>query len=518
MMNRSEQAEIDRLVSEIADIGTSAECVERLDAILRNRRDLQEYYASTMALHMLLDFEFDLSMQQFQPVVPRAERSPRQNIAAVGDQCLALSTRIGRDAASLARKVRGRTYVWQAIAAAAVLTTLAVGYILWRTEDLQQPVPFVYSPAELHKPARDVHGQQDGLVVRDAQSLRVISRLTKTPSLTSLRLPQCPSNEPVGITLCRGTAWMEKAPMQRERGYVVAVAPGYQMDVFVYSDAAFQNGLSVVELDEEGHMTGSAISFSNLEKGKATAKSRVGCIGNYSEFNDRKTNKYYLLTGSHLPPHKLVEDSWHLSDFKVQYDSSDIMVIGWDDSGYIESDAGYLPDRDFNDLRAILRFSQPGAVPPSSSPVVSYSRETDNEPLLATSEITGYPIDVRPNEALVVLVSSSARLQNSIRVVDAPSRKILWHDDGPPIDASSIQDIDRGVFVIRNFSANVRRYEIQSQCARQTENGKLQWQDNPYQAFADGDQSIVVGFEDSVDETDNVDWNDIRVYARWLSD
>jgi hypothetical protein len=311
---------------------------------------------------------------------------------------------------------------------------------------------------------------------------------------------------------------MEKSPLQRERGYVVAVAPGYQMDVFVYSDAAFQNGLSVVELDADGRMTGSAISFNNLEKGNATGKSRVGCIGNYSEFNDRKTTKYYLLTGSHLPPHRSPDESWCLSDFKVQYDSSDIMVIGWDDSGYIETDAGFLPDRDFNDLRAILRFSQPGSTLQSSSPVVNVARGNEGEPAVAGPEITGYPIDVRPNEALVLLISSSAGLQNSVRVVDAPSRKVLWHDDGPPLNSSEFQDVDRGVYVIRNFSANVRRYEIQSQCARHAGDGKLLWQDNPYQAFADGDQSVIVGFEDSVDVTDNVDWNDIRVYARWLSD
>ena len=473
---------------------------------------------SAMDLHMLLDFEFDLSMQQFQPVVPRAERPATRNISSVGDQCLALSTRIGHDAAVLARKISGRAYIWEAIAAAAVLAMLVGSYAMWRSSELQQPTTFTYSPAESHRPTRESQDQQDGFVVRDAQSLRVISRLTKTPSLTSLRLPQCACDEPVGITLCSGTAWIEKSPKQRERGYVVAVAPGHQMDVFVYSDAAFQNGVSIVEIDDEGRMTGSAISFSNLEKGNATGKSRVGCIGNYSEFNDRKTPKYYLLTGSHLSPHKTADESWRLSDFKVQYDSSDIMVIGWDDSGYIETESGFRPDRDFNDLRAIMRFSQPGSMMQSSSPVISYSRDVDGELSLAGPETTGYPIDVRPNEALVLLISSSAMLQNSVRVVDLPSRKILWHDDGPPVDSSDVHDIDRGVYVVRNFSANVRRYEIQSQCAQQTDFGKLQWQDNPYKAFADGDRSVIVGFEDSFDVKDNVDWNDIRVYARWLSD
>jgi len=514
-MNRAEQVEIDRLVSELADVGAAPECMQQLDAVLRNRSDLQQYYASVMALHMLLDFEFDLSMRQFQPVVTRSGNAPR-GISVVGDQCVALSAKISRDAAHFARGINGREYFWQVIAAAAMLTALVVGYFLWRTSDLQQPSVFAGVSADRRH--LDTESQSDGLVVRDVQSLRVISRLTKTPSLASLRLPQCAGQATAGITLCSGTAWMEKSPLQRERGYVVAVAPGYQMDVFVYSDAADQNGLSVVELDQEGRLTGSAISFNNLEKGNTAGKSRVGCIGNYSEYNDRKTAKYYLLTGSHLPPRRASDDSWCLSDFKVQYDSSDVMVIGWDDSGYRESEDVFRPDRDFNDLRAIIRFSQPGSTMLLSSPVVNYSRNSDGDSELASPEITGYPIDVRPNEALVLLVSSSAGLQNSVRVVDVPSRRILWRDDGPPREATEFQDVDRGVFVIRNFSANVRRYEIQSQCAMHTAEGRIRWQDNPYQAFADGDQSVIVGFEDSVDVTDNVDWNDIRVYARWLSD
>jgi hypothetical protein len=291
------------------------------------------------------------------------------------------------------------------------------------------------------------------------------------------------------------------------------------MDLYVYTDAAFQNGLSVVELDDDGRMTGGAISFSNLEKGESkTAKRRLGCIGNYSEFNDRLKPKYYLLTGTHRTPQHETDDMWRLSDFEVQYNSSDIMVIGWDDNGYVEDESGFAPDRDFNDVRAMLRFSRPGASPPQSFEV-KYSPDIERDLPLVDAKVTGFPVEVKPGEALVMMVSSSAGLQNSIRVVEAPSRRIIWLNDDPPADANGPQDEDRGVYVVRNYSSTVRQYEIQAQHVRSgSEPGRPQWSDSPYQTFEDGDRSVIIGFEDNITVPVNVDWNDIRVYARWLSD
>ncbi len=82
MMNRSEQFEIDRIVSEIADEGVSSERTARLDSLLRERPDLQQHYSRAMVLHMLLNFEFDLSMQKLQPVILRTESQSQRSACA----------------------------------------------------------------------------------------------------------------------------------------------------------------------------------------------------------------------------------------------------------------------------------------------------------------------------------------------------------------------------------------------------------------------------------------------------
>ena len=58
-MNRDEQFEIDRLLSQIADEGTSREFAERLGELLLDRPDLQEHYSQAIRLHMVLAHQIE---------------------------------------------------------------------------------------------------------------------------------------------------------------------------------------------------------------------------------------------------------------------------------------------------------------------------------------------------------------------------------------------------------------------------------------------------------------------------
>src|SRR5690606_24635827 len=73
----SEQLEIERLLSDIADDGATPERTTRLQELLLNRPDLQGYYARVVALHTLLKYEFDLTAQQFAPLLDDHRSSER---------------------------------------------------------------------------------------------------------------------------------------------------------------------------------------------------------------------------------------------------------------------------------------------------------------------------------------------------------------------------------------------------------------------------------------------------------
>ena len=78
--------------------------------------------------------------------------------------------------------------------------------------------------------------------------------------------------------------------------------------------------------------------------------------------------------------------------------------------------------------------------------------------------------------------------------------------------------MERSSLIIRNDGDTVRQYQLYGRYQPGALTGDNTWQALPYKVLAEGDGSVTVGYEDSIDLTDNIDWNDIRVHARWFSD
>src|SRR5262245_15518816 len=120
-MNQSEQLEIDRLLSQIADEGTSPELVRQLSELLLDRPDLQEHYSQVMRLHMLLMHEMGLSSPSFKPVVPRPEC---QFVKELNEDCSIdeeLMASLGRDPLLSREAARRQTWSLSFLAASAAV-------------------------------------------------------------------------------------------------------------------------------------------------------------------------------------------------------------------------------------------------------------------------------------------------------------------------------------------------------------------------------------------------------------
>lgn len=522
-MTTAEQFEIDRLLSQIADEGASSQSVALLGELLFNRPDLQQHYAKAMRLHMMLAYEMWLSSPTLKPVIPEPEyQCPQER----GESCSIsedLMVSLGRDA-SLGGETLGFRQ-WSRWSALAVLLLAAIGIGIWMDGSRISDLTLFHSISSDRRQdsvpgATLIDGE--GLMVRDVRTMKVLSRLTRTSLLTSMLLPNCLSSESSEITLCSGVAWMERSPGDKERGYLVALPPGTMLDLYVDTDAEDQNALAVVEIDPLGRMTGGTISFSNVIEGDDdSTKRRAGCIGNYSVFNDSSFTKYYLFAGSHVLPSQAVDETWYQSDYQVQYESNDLLVIGWDDSGYSPvpqpTYGDFTPDRDYNDIRAILHFSRPGSVRSRPTGVELYPTPLRNGTALDASN-KGFVFDVKPGEQLVLMVSASARLPNSTYLIDLPSREVLWELNGIQADGTMSPDMEQATLIIRNYGDTVRQYQLYGRYQPRIAGGDSTWQPLPYKVLADGDGSVTVGFEDSIDVEKNIDWNDIRVHARWFAD
>jgi len=525
-MSQAEQFEIDELLSQIADEGASREAVERLGALLLDRPDLQEHYSQAIRLHMLLTHEMSLSSPTLKPVIPSQDCQFARELNEDCSANEALMASLGGDAL-LSNELGGHRH-WTSsfmVGTAAIVTFLAVGFGIWLSGN-----GFGDLTASRHVAAVLPEGSDhnttfidgSGLMVRDVRTMKVLSRLTRTSLLTSMLLPHCHSSDTDEITLCSGVAWMERSPGNKERGYLLALPPGTMMDLYVDTDAEDENALAVVEIDPFGRMTGGTISFSNVKEGSEdTTKRRAGCIGNYSVFNDTSFTKYFLFAGSHVLPRQAADESWYQSDYRVQYESEDLLVIGWDDSGYSgvaqPTYGDFTPDLDYNDIRAILHFSRPGELRKESTDIEYHPQPLRNGTILDESK-KGYIFDVKPGEQVLILVSASARLPNSMHLIELPSRQILWKLTGVDDDGSLSQDVERGILSIRNNSDTVRQYQLYGSYQPGAMDGDNTWQAMPERVVAESDGSLTVGYEDSIGISKNVDWNDIRVHARWFSD
>ncbi|MCO6043267.1 hypothetical protein NG895_05055 [Aeoliella sp. ICT_H6.2] len=525
MMER-EREQIDQIVSEIADIGVSADRIQRLESLLLDRPELQAHYASMIRLGTLLRCEIgDGSLQPF------GDSSDLEDAPSSLAQhsCATLIDRVGRDVAEPFERPK----LSMVLASLAAMVVIGLGwYFLHLTNDqMQGTVPQMASTETLRYDwSQDASGDLplNSLRVRDARALEVLSRLTRTDAINCLWLPRCESKGTSGEQdsrweLSGGTAWIDSTFDGRERGYVISIPPGVRMDLSVDTDATCQNALGMVELNEQGKISGASMSFNNLSAGNSPVGDRLtGCIGQYSVTNDKATRKNFLIAGSYCVERPDGSGDWKQSDYALLYESADFLVIGFDDSGYPDVEIGEEVDRDrdFNDMCALIHFSGPGAPASPVSSGVSYVPEPIGDPANRVEKRSGYVLDVRPGEKVLLAVSSSANLQNSVRFIDTANRQVVWQHDGtePGTLTSSFQQGQRGIYIIYNNSDTVRSYEIQGRSITDADRGEGGWIDSPHSVTDEGDNWVSIGFEDSPEIPKRVDWNDIRVHAWWYAD
>ncbi|TWT74525.1 hypothetical protein Pla123a_33480 [Posidoniimonas polymericola] len=504
-MDLSKQKELERVFSSCADDGPTPEQAAKLERLLRDDPDLQEHYAKLVGVHVLLDAEVRLSGRRAQ--LPLDGAAPAT--------CELVATHINADL--------GRTRSpWFT---PSVLATLAAALVaaFWLGRSTNDTGP----PAAQSRPARTAAAEdllrEDGLVISNDESLARLGYLLRDAGITSVRLPRCGGSADQQFTLCSGAAWYDRPARKKERGYLVSLRPGERMDVYFDTDAMGRNSLAIAEFDASGKLTGRTLQFNNLPSGVSKVRqSRAGMVGEFSEWNDSPYSRHYLFTGSHMLYDGLEEEVWRQSDFEVSLDHDGLMVLGWDDSGYSgmlrEGEHDSPPDRDYNDIRAMIKFTSADSGVHGTEQSVSYYPLPEPSDIRANPDARGYIIDVRPGERVLLAASSDARWQNSLQIIEADSGRVVWRHDGSAPVQGARQQRNRGAYVITNHSDRARRYFIYGRHRRPSEDSDDAWIDTDFEVLASDDRSAVVGFNDTSGSLPADDWDDLRVVARWFGD
>lgn len=517
-MKDREQEQLDRVLSEIVDQGVSGERMSRLNDILLDRHDLQERYIEAMRVNTLLRLELGGGLQPLRPLLDALTGSKEAGAEAT---CEALSGRLHHDlhAPQPTRQSEQRRHSgwWLAGLAAALLLGVTIAQ-LWKPA---QPEP--NAPPRLVGVEDEVDPQAtEVMLIKNTQALESLSRVTRTDPVERLLLTKGRVHG-AAWKLLSGNAWIERAPEGRERGYVVVLPANSRLDLHVDADAGSTNALGLIEIDMHGRVGGNTLSFSNLMGGVAGQEGvpKYGSIGESSITNRDSTERYFLLAGSHVVPSGDERKAWKQSDYAVLHESDDFLVLGWDDSGYPGIDIQYEDgrDRDFNDIVAVLHFSSLSEEPTTQQTGgerISYSPAADPDGAVAAGPAgSGFLLDVRPREELVLSVSSDAALENKVQVIHEESGKVIWQRQ---VGVGGNDSTGSEIYVIRNHTPTVQRYEVRATLAGDSASEAGGVRELKHKINDQGDRWTSIGFEDNPGTPGMVDWNDIQVHARWFED
>jgi hypothetical protein len=517
-MTNEEKEQLDRLICEIADEAPTADRVERLERMLLDRPDLQSHYIRATTVRVVLGNEFAGGLGF---VLPKRDSAD----IATSDLLLADAIRPTRDGSHrFSDRLFHRVTLLVSGLAAAVLVALGVGWLLGPAVRTVVTRPDTTKQGTTGDNGTSPSRAIAQLEINDARELAALSRLTRTQPITRVILPRSGDRSASDLSpqrLVGGNAWIDRAGTGRERGYVVALSPGYRMDVQLDSDAGTHNAIGIVELDPLGKMTSNIMSFNNLPIPGEAGMSNAGGIGRFSISNEGDSERFFLFSGSHKGLDFAQTSTWNQSNYKVLHESSDFLVLGWDDSGYSQPDTPeLLRDDDFNDVCAMLHFAPLDGEGPPADSSIEYVPQTLLEMAAENTPDLGYAIDIAPGHSLLMMVTSSALLNSSFYVVDHDTQQVIWYDEGkePLVRASDMETTTRGIYVIKNNSDTVRRYHL---CAERPAtifdgvNGKIKL---PHRVNVEEDHGAWVGFEDQPKQLEGADWNDLQVHVRKFTD
>lgn len=531
-----EEREVDRLGLEwlLRSEGGDA---ERLAELLRQSPEVRERYAKACGLEVLLRAELGHPRPAFGPLVVSTGAAPRRPSTELSlggcigvTECFAddLPLKGGGERRRGARSWRGladHAGRWWPVAVGLAASLALLLYPLWAPRLDGRGVDSAGLASHVGSGTQRSDGPPTAttnraLVVRDHESLRLVSRLTHTALLTSMAIPTTFAIEtPATKTIGRGAVLLDNVAGQRERGYLLALPPQSRLEVAVDANSYDENTLAIVEIGPDGQASGDAVGYTNMDDAALVQHRRVGAIGTWSVQNTSSRPRHFLFTGSHKRFRETGDDSWYLSDYRVGFDSPGLLCVGWDDSGYQSHDESHraLLQRDYDDISATMRIvgleASQDASPAgfhASDLLVDGPRIEDSH---AGSEDLACRLVVSPRSYAVLRVTAQCWLPNAAALVDSSTRRLLW-SDGAWADSAEYDRLvagDRGVCVLGNPSDKPREYLLVAKNSTTEPGAGTAWAPSRFKVIRNSRDLLVVGFEDAIDHED---WDDVQFYIR----
>ena len=317
-----------------------------------------------------------------------------------------------------------------------------------------------------------------------------------------------------------GTIRLSVDPNMAADGYLFCLEPGCSVDLLSTFDATGENSLSLVELHRERGVAVNRITFHNSGEGPRPRHAnplaihrRYGVLGHWSETNFSSEPRYFLLTGVHKLATTIGSkeeytgdtEQWRMSQMCVLLENTDVVHIGWDDSGpYPAENQGYNPDYDFDDLAATLFFSSGTSQPTPGFQVVS----DFDSPQLQVPDVAdqGGTLSVAPGEKVIFKTVYSAKDPNALVLIDDTTGELLWASQQPTKDAYPLSSA-----CIENTSDAIRQLRFVGVHRKRNQPADdPRWHVSHQRKLYEQRTLFIVGYDDGIQDGD---FNDLRVTA-----
>lgn len=491
--NRKILKELESLALE-ADETSPAERLAKLEAKLRDCPEAQDEYCRLVMLDTILKAEFGPNALSLTPLSPELSET---------DACSMVAATLANDIEPTVPTLSKRLLLGiTAATAASLIFVLSYFGTVPSADDTQNQ-----NAAEV----ASMTTSDADIFLQSPETIGMLHRVTHTTWQPPRQTDQ-DSERRLTAQLIEGAVRMMPFNGKDAGGYVLKLPPGAVLELNTYADADGENALAIIELDSRGEPTGQLVSFGNRGAQISGKRSRIyGHLGSWSDVNETNADKFYLLTGLQHVIRPKEEPIWYVAGFKVFVNRSNLLHIGWDDTGSESHEMSTdLRDKDFNDLTATLRITFPNinSVPPANEVEIVDPEQPDVIAQEIAPELLsqdGFDLQVLPGEGVIMNVSSACFYGGSLTLVERDTGKVWRRWDNQDGELSHL-----GVLLIENNTLEpldfhlVGNHRIGKSKQELASRHKLLWYDELWQ---------IVGFDDSkADE----DWNDLRVHLYWL--
>lgn len=487
-MNQEDVAMLERLLSELADEGASRELVEKIEALLIDRPDLQDHYWSWMDIHVALGVERTAILGESETV------SQLTSLAELDNNSEPEAARLS---GTQSKSVQPRWFP----PALAIAACVALGF-------LALPADWWDSNATLPS-SNSASSSMSG-----TWRIPKITRVSwEGPFFAG---PEHADNSASPVRAGLVSLGIVDGPSAN--GYVLQLEPGASAELLMAADAYAENNLTVTELRPDGTPVLRNVSFNNFGAGmippndaQSKGTRRFGLIGTWSVYNDSDEPKHYLLNGIHKvddpdAPDFNSDSEFLLSDMVVLLEEPELVLIGWDDGGVDPDDAidGVDSDGDYDDITVVIRITGGS----DSSPEPAQPKRVYSWPSLAnetpqSSGCTKHEFSLEPGDVVALKVASHAEFTNSLYLMDVETDEVLWSTRSTRPGTMNL-----GAVAVHNTSESRMNLAVYCEHSATPPNGKAHWKCSDMEIVHEQPSCTILGFEDL---SAGDDFDDIKV-------